>query len=297
MNMNHLRVQTSHFGNPEHVLELGKTRTLLPGSNEAVVALRAAPINPSDVLTIRGVYSARTPLPLTPGFEGVGTVVALGESVSNLNLGDVVLPLRGQGTWQEYVVAPASHCVRVPDGWSVAESAQLYINPLSAWLMLRQTLTDLQGRWIALNAANSATGRLLIQFAVHMGARVIAVVRGRNPFSSLIELGATHVVDTEQESIYEAVMHHTQGLGVAATFDAVGGAPGAELASALSPEGTMVHYGLLSGEPLPECVNARHFWLRKWVNEVDGRLWRETFEKLFLNLKRWNIRLPDVQTY
>ena len=197
MKMNHLRVQTSHFGHPEHVLELGKTRTLLPGSKEAVVALRAAPINPSDVLTIRGVYSARTPLPLTPGFEGVGTVVALGESVSNLNLGDVVLPLRGQGTWQEYVVAPASHCVRVPDGWSVAESAQLYINPLSAWLMLRQTLTDLQGRWIALNAANSATGRLLIQFAVHMGARVIAVVRGRNPFSSLIELDATHVVDTE----------------------------------------------------------------------------------------------------
>ncbi|MBV9181934.1 MAG: zinc-dependent alcohol dehydrogenase family protein [Acidobacteria bacterium] len=208
--MDHLRVQTSQFGPPEEVLELGKARTLLPGPSEVLVALQAAPINPSDLLTIRGVYSARTPLPFTSGFEGVGTLVAWGENVSDLNVGDLVLPLRGQSTWQEHIVAPISYCVRVPEGWSIAESAQLYINPLSAWLMLRQTLTEPQGRWIALNAANSAIGRLLIQLAVHTGARVIAVLRGRNYLSSPVELGASYVVDTKQDSIYSAVMHCTK---------------------------------------------------------------------------------------
>ena len=85
--------------------------------------------------------------------------------------------------------------------------------------------------------------------------------------------------------------------GVEAAFDAVGGTPGRDLASTLSPSGTMVHYGLLSGEPLPSGVKARHFCLRNWVNEVDAPLWKETLGNLFCDLKRWQIRLGDVRAY
>src|SRR5579859_4298201 len=156
--MQHLRVIAPRFGAPEDVLEFGNVSTSRLGRGDVLVALEAAAVNPSDLLAIRGVYSARTALPFAPGFEGVGTVVATGRDVHNFRAGDLVLPLRGEGTWQEYIVSPAAYCVRVPSRWTAVEAAQLYINPLTAWLILNEAVPDVGGEWIALNAANSAMG-------------------------------------------------------------------------------------------------------------------------------------------
>src|SRR5947209_15651028 len=109
------------WGNPEEVLQVRDVPEPVPGRGEVRVRMIASPINPSDLLTVRGEYGRRPELPATPGFEGVGVVEAAGPGLlGRWRLGRRVAVLNSQaGNWQEYVVVPALQVVpispRVPD--------------------------------------------------------------------------------------------------------------------------------------------------------------------------------------
>ncbi|MBA3805171.1 MAG: alcohol dehydrogenase catalytic domain-containing protein, partial [Acidobacteria bacterium] len=95
-------VKFNEFGNPADVLRVEEVQQPEPGANQVLVKLRARSINPSDLLTVRGLYGALPKLPATPGLEGMGEVAAVGEGVKNLQPGQRVIPLGVQGTWQDY---------------------------------------------------------------------------------------------------------------------------------------------------------------------------------------------------
>lgn len=86
------------FGNPQKVLKVENKFIQRPFEGEVLVRMTTRPINPSDLLPIRGAYSHRIPLPAIPGYEGVGIVEEVGPSVSKELIGKRVLPLRGEGT-------------------------------------------------------------------------------------------------------------------------------------------------------------------------------------------------------
>ncbi len=258
-----LRVVAYRFGPPGEVLFSQPNPRQAPEPSRVVVRMIASAINPSDLITVSGAYPHRTTLPFIPGFEGVSVVEEVGPGVTNLRVGQRVLPLGSAGGWQTFKALPAEWCVPVPDDLTDNQAATAYINPLTARLMLR-SMKPAPGALFGINAANSAIGRMLLRMLHAAGARSVAVVRSAQ---------ARAMLDGEPVS---AVLIEGAPLPLLdGGFDAVGGESGMAMAAAIRPGGLLLHYGLLSGVPLSfelgKRVSAeiRPFWLRDWVHSVS----------------------------
>ena len=283
------------FGDPAEVLHVGEAPAPAVGRGEVRVRMRMAPINPSDLMVVRGQYGRLPTLPATPGFEGVGVIEAVG--------GGLVAKLRGlrpgrrvavlnshSGNWQEQVVVSARHAIPVHDDLPDEQVASFFVNPATALVMTQRVLSVPAGAWLLQTAAASALGRMVIRLGRHLGFHTINVVRRRDQALELRQLGGDEVICTDSESIDERVEKITQGRGVRYALDAVGGAMGLGAVRALGAEGRLLVYGTLSGEPIP--VDPRRlmvgqkriegFWLSEWSKQQS--VW--TMLKLFKQLNR-----------
>lgn len=250
-----------------------------PGPTQVRVRMSLASINPSDLVTISGAYASRTPLPFVPGFEGVGVIESVGADVPDLSVGQRVLPLGSAGAWQDMKTTDARWCFPVCPELTDEQAATTYVNPLTALLMVRQ-YAPRGSAPVALNAAASTIGRTIIRLLNDAGHQPIALVRNPSSRALLADLELTAVVCTTeagQRNDLRATLHEiTAGRGLAVAWDTVGGAEGADLFRSLSHGGTLVHYGLLSGRPLPPLLNTERadarvvmFRLRDWVHTAE----------------------------
>src|SRR5256885_17148748 len=130
MNKNISAAVYETHGNPVDVLKIETQPGPTPASDEAVVQMRAAPINPADLNQIEGKYPVRFPLPATPGFEGAGVVVDTGANASVIPAGALVILPHDLGTWREAVAVKASELIAVPAGIEPVHAAMLKINPM-----------------------------------------------------------------------------------------------------------------------------------------------------------------------
>ena len=219
--------------------------------------MRASPINPSDLIPVTGAYSHRTSLPFTPGFEGVGEIVEVGEGVDPLWIGRRVLPVGAAGNWQGWKLSTPDWCVEVPDDIGDDQAALAYINPMTALAMVR-ILNPRPGDVVAVTAAASAIGRMLLRMLAATGARPIAIVRSRAALVALDGEPASVVLDG-------SALPRLDGM-----LDAVGGAAAEQVAEAIKPGAPLIHYGLLSGQPLTRvgAADLKLFRLRDWVHSV-----------------------------
>src|SRR5438105_13534643 len=160
-------------GNPADVLRVESRSWPTAGPGEAVVKMRAAPINPADLNQIEGKYPVRPELPVTPGFEGAGVVVELGAEVRGLTTDALVILPHNIGTWRDAVAVKADELVVVPDGIEPVHAAMLKINPMTAWRLLHDYVDLARGDWLIQNAANSAAGRAVIQIAHELGYKTV----------------------------------------------------------------------------------------------------------------------------
>src|SRR5262249_35635609 len=119
------------FGDPAEVLQVRDVPLSEPGAGQVRVRMRASPVNPSDLLVVRGEYGRLPKLPATPGFEGVGVVEAAGPGLLGwLRMGKRVAVLNGAGgNWQECVVVPARQVVPVSAAVSDEQAASFFVNP------------------------------------------------------------------------------------------------------------------------------------------------------------------------
>lgn len=281
------------FGPAAEVVDVEECEPPRPGPGKVRVRMLAASINPSDLVTISGAYGSRTALPFVPGFEGVGVVEEIAADVEDLQVGDRVLPLGSAGLWQDVKVTEARWCFPVAPALSHEQAATAYINPLTAWLMVREYVPphappkDAQPR-VAVNVAASAIGIILIRMMNRVGVRPIGIVRRPDSRRHLAGLQLSGVLCTADGDGPEALDAATGGHGLAVAFDAVGGPQGGWLARALAPGGTLVHYGLLSGQPLPSTlgverrdVHIKLFRLRDWVHSVDRLQLQQALDDVF----------------
>ncbi|WP_260286986.1 zinc-dependent alcohol dehydrogenase family protein [Peribacillus aracenensis] len=294
-------VKFYEFGNPQKVLKVENKCIQKPFEGEVLVRMTSRPINPSDLLPIRGAYSHRIPLPSIPGYEGVGIVEEVGPSVSNELIGKRVLPLRGEGTWQEYVKTSADLAIVIPDSIEDYIAAQLYINPITAWLICTEVLALKPDDVLLVNACGSAIGRILAQLSKILGFKLIAVTRNNKYTEELLKLGASYVIDTSRSSLQDEVMEWTNGRGAKAAIDSVGGNDGSELAFCVRPNGILLTIGLLSGQSVNWAeisqrtkVDVKMFHLRHWNQQASVQTWHETFNLLmgFINDKRLKFMMP-----
>ena len=260
------------FGNPADVLRVEDVPQPEPAAHQVLVRLRARPINPSDLVTVHGLYGALPQLPATPGLEGMGEVAAVGTEVKIPRVGQRVIPLGVPGTWQEYLLIDSRQLIPVPDEVSDETAAQFVVNPLTAWIMTIEELALEPGEWLLQTAAGSTLGRVVLQIARLHSFKTINVVRRRAQVEELKALGADEVICTEDEEIVARVKAITGKAGLVKAIDAVGGATGAAVARALGCDGVMLVYGLLSLEPMPvdggrmifNTTTIRGFWLSQW---------------------------------
>lgn len=275
------------FGEPRHVLALKHKPIENPKAHEILVRMITSPINPSDLIPITGAYAHRISLPNIPGYEGVGIVVAVGDAVSKDLLGKRVLALRGEGTWQQYVTAPAEFAVVLPKTIDDYTAAQLYINPLTAFVICTEVLQLRATDILVVNACGSAIGRIFAQLSAIIGFTLIAVTRNDTYTKELLSLGAKAVIHTRKESLQEQIYRLTKGRKATAAIDSIGGKEGTELAFCVQEKGVFLTLGLLSGEQVDwglidreAQVEAKLFHLRHWNALVTPEKWQAVFRQL-----------------
>lgn len=288
-------------GNPADVLNIETQPWPTPASEEAVVQMRAAPINPADLNQIEGKYPLRPNLPATPGFEGAGTVIDLGESVKDLALGALVILPHNLGTWRDAVAVKASELVTVPPEIDPVHAAMLKINPMTAWRLLHDYVDLKSGEWLIQNAANSAAGRAVIQIAHDLGYKTINVVRREELIDELRAEGGD-VVLVDRGNLREEVKHVTNSAPIRLGLNAVGGDSALRLANCLAPSSTIVTFGAMSLQALKipngllifKDLRFQGIWINKWYDNatVDERM--EAFQRLFEMAKRGLLK-PKVE--
>jgi NADPH:quinone reductase-like Zn-dependent oxidoreductase len=269
-------VQFSSVGHPTEVLHLAECPIPEPAPGEVRLRVNARPINPSDMMFVRGMYGIRAQPPCGAGFEGMGTVERCGDGVDAALLGQRV-SFTALGTWQEYTCVHARAIIPLPDSISDETGSQLYVNPFTAWAMLHETGLQ-RGEWLLQSAGGSAFGQMVIQLAKMRGIKTISTVRRPDQIKALQALGADAVVNTASENLAKKVKEITDGKGVSRALDAVAGATGAELLKALSYGGTLYSYGALSLEDMPvnagllifKALTIQGFWLTDWMKRVDS---------------------------
>jgi NADPH:quinone reductase len=265
------------YGDPDEVLQVRDVPVPEPARGQVRVRMIASPVNPSDVLFVRGEYGRQAKLPATPGFEGVGVVEAGSGLLARRVRGKRVAVLNGvTGNWQEKVIIPALQAVPVPESLSDEQAATFFVNPASALLMTRYVLKVPRGAWLLQTAAGSALGRMVIRLGQTYGFRTLNVVRRGEQADELTRLGGTAAIVTDHEPLAERVNELTKGEGVRFAIDAVGGATGSEVVKVLGRGGRLLVYGTLAGQPLtidPRTLlvgqkSVEGFWLSEWMREA-----------------------------
>src|SRR6202165_525814 len=243
-------IQFDQYGEPAKVLAVQERPLPEPGKGEVRVRILASPVNPSDLLFVRGHYAGVHPhFPSPAGFEGVGMVDALGPQVHSPVPGQRVAVINAEkgGNWAEYAVVPALSLLPVPDDIPDEQVASFLINPASAILMLRHVLAIPQGEWLLQSAAGSELGRMIIRLAKHDGIRTLNVVRRRESMAELEALGADAVIVSSDGPIDEQVHNVVGRQGVKYAINPVVGQTGTEIFRSLPQDGRMLVYGSLTG--------------------------------------------------
>ena len=248
---------------------------LSPG--QLLLRFLAAPINPSDLNTVEGVYPIRPPsLPATAGNEGVAEVVAASPEVTAYRPGDwVTMRAPAFGTWRQWAVAPVDAVDAVPHGLSVHQAAVLSVNPCTAFRLLTDYVRLPEGGTVVQNGSTSAVGQSVVQMARILGLRCVDVIRPRptpreteETVARLRAMGSSQVlVDSGDLSKQLSAID-----GAQLALNCVGGKEGASLFRAMAPGGTMVTYGGMSRRPLQvptsalvfKEVQCRGFFMSRW---------------------------------
>ena len=291
-------------GNPSEVLRLEQCEIPAPAADEAVVALKAAPINPADLNAIEGKYPIRPPLPATPGFEGAGIVIAVGAAVKNVSLGAMVILPHDVGTWREACIVKAEHLIVLPQGIDPLQAAMLKINPMTAWRMLHDFVQLRPRDWLIQNAANSAAGRAVIQISRELGYRTVNIVRRPELIEELKKEGGD-VVLCDGKTLREEVATQTEGAPIRLALNAVGGESALRIANTLAPNGTIVTYGAMSLQPLRipngllifKNLSWRGIWINKWYDNATTEQRMDAFRPLFEMAKRGLLRTKVEKAY
>ncbi len=267
----------AYDGKPESIA-LTRVPVPRPGPGEVLVQVFASPINPSDLMFIRGLYGFKKPLPAIPGFEGSGCVVEAGPGVMpRLLKGRRVAcaaadPKVPGGIWAEYVTIPAQFCMPLRRDVDLEQGAALLVNPITAWALMHEARRGAH-RAVVQTAAASALGRMIVRLGKRFSIPVINVVRRPAQVELLRGLGAEYVLNSSEPEFDKRLRELCHQLGASIGFDAVAGEMSAILLRAQPRGSRLLVYGALSlqasqADPASLIFDGKRlegFWLSAWL--------------------------------
>jgi NADPH:quinone reductase-like Zn-dependent oxidoreductase len=238
------------YGDPVNGIELAEIAELpRTGPGEVLVEMDFAPINPADILFLRGCYATKPTLPSFIGIEGVGTVASVGPGVSHLSVGDRVAPRLSSNTWRERLLLPASAVTALNNSADLMQLSMVTVNPVTASLLLSEFKPLHRGAWILQNAANSGVGRSVIMQARDRGLHTVNLVRRPEHIRELEALGADVVIQ-DGPDVVERIRSALAGVDVCLALDCLSGEATGVLASAISYGAVIVSFGALTSGPM-----------------------------------------------
>ena len=215
-------VEISEYGGPE-VLKPASRPVPQPASGEALIRVAAAGVNRPDAIQRAGNYPPPAGQSDLPGLEVSGEIVALGDGASGVSIGDTVCALTPGGGYAEYCIAPASHCLPVPDGISVTDAAGIPETSFTVWHNVFQRAYLQKGERFLVHGGSSGIGTTAIQLAGAFGAKVFTTAGSREKCDACEALGADLAINYKEEDWVAVLREKTEKQGVDVILDMVGG--------------------------------------------------------------------------
>jgi NADPH2:quinone reductase len=261
------------IGDGIDALRLNETDDPAPAPGEAVLKLDFAALNPADRYTAEGQYPARPALPHILGRDGIGSVVAVGEGVTNVRVGDRRLIVRSEigvnrrGTLAQRVAVPVESLVPVPEGWSDEQSAGATLVYLTAWQAIKQWGDLPELSLVLVSGASGGVGVAVGHLASAMGHGVIGLSRSAEKAQALLQQGFDFVLDPTDTGWVKSLKEKIAKRRVDLAIDNIGGAAFNQIMETLGENGRISCVGRLAG-PVPEFNTASLFFRRLQIRGV-----------------------------
>ena len=243
------------LGGPE-VLQIQEEPIPEPGKGEVRLNVKAIGLNRAEVMFRRGQYLESAVLPSKLGYEAAGVVAAVGPDVDKSWLGKKVSTVPAflmtqYGVYGEVAIVPVSALAAYPEKLTPEEGTSIWMQYLTAYGALVTYAQITKRDFVIITAASSSVGIAAIEMVRAEGAISIATTRTSKKKAALVEVGATHVIATQEENLIARVKEITGDKGARVIFDPIGGKGVELLARAAASGGTIFEYGALAPEPTP----------------------------------------------
>lgn len=248
----------------------------VPTSGEVLVKVEASPINPSDVVFLKGLYGTKKPYPAIAGFEGSGTVVSSGGGILGWSLVGKRVAFAAEksgGTWAEYIAVSAKACVKLTPDIPFNLGCCMFANPFTV-MYFAEVIKNGKHQAVVQTAACSAIGKMLIRYCLQENIPIINIVRRNDQVEALREIGAVHVLNSSDENFQEELQKMSVNLNATVAFDCVSGEMTGILVNSMCENSVVYVYGSLSMKALegisPAAIifsnkRVEGLWLSKWI--------------------------------
>lgn len=249
-----------------------------PGPGQILVKMRGAPVNPSDLLFLRGTYNIVKELPCVPGFEGYGTIVKKGPGFSPWLKVGARVACGGQsqrdGTWAEYYLADATGCLPLSPKVPEEQAPFMLVNPLTALAML-DLAREKKATAIVQSAAASQLGQMLVPAARLQGFELINIVRRPEQVEILRKLGAKHILDSSLPDFKAQLQSLAHQLNATVALDAISGDFTSILVEAMPDRSEIILYGTLGGNYMNHIYSRALSFHMKTLSGFNLKNWSE----------------------
>ena len=217
----------------------------VPGKRQVAVRVHACGVNFADTLIVQGKYQERPELPFVPGSEVAGEVIALGEGVKGIALGQRVMALTSVGGFAEIALAAADTLIPLPDGIDFTDAAAFTVAYGTSHVALETRAQLKAGETLISHGAAGGVGLTALESGKMMGATVIGLASTEEKRALVAERGADHVFDVADPDLRDKV----KALGGADVgYDVVGGDAFNTMLRCMKFEGRLLTVGFASGE-------------------------------------------------
>lgn len=243
------------------VLTLAEGPKPVPRDGEVLIAVEAAGVNRPDLMQRQGLYPAPEGASPVPGLEVAGRIAALGPGVTGLVPGQRVCALTPGGGYAEFAVAPASHCLPLPESVDAIHGAALAEALFTVWHNVFERGRLAPGETLLVHGGSSGIGSFAIQLGHLLGAKVFATAGSARKCAFCRDLGAVLAINYREQDFVESVLTTTAGRGVDVILDMVGGSYIPRNFRAAALEGRIVSIAVLEGAKAE--VNAAMLMMRR----------------------------------
>jgi NADPH:quinone reductase-like Zn-dependent oxidoreductase len=239
-------------GGPE-VLQFDEVVIVEPKGTEVLFKVEAFALNQADILFINGKHYTQPNFPSRIGSEATGEVIEVGGKVTQFKIGDKVtsIPFYTQkyGVQGEYATVPEMYLTKIPNDYTIEESTSFWMQYLTAYYALFKLGKIKKGDYVFIPATSGTAGQGALKIAKDAGAIVIGSTRTISKKKFIYDLGADHVIVTQEENTLERLKEISREQGIKFVFDPIGSTSfNQQYMSTLSFGGSAAIYGLLSGE-------------------------------------------------